>query len=72
MNDGAIGSEYASVTRAMKLPVALKVRDSATKVRANRAGHSKPFVPVAENVYLLVFKEGGRAKCEVCRIADLE
>jgi hypothetical protein len=56
----------------MKLSIALEVRNRAAEMRADCAGHCKPFVTVAEYVDFLVGHERGLAEGEVGWISDLE
>lgn len=49
----AAGPEDAAVAGTMEALIALKVRDCASEVSADRAGHCKTLIPVAKDEDLL-------------------
>ncbi len=72
MQHRAIGSEFAAVTWAMKALIALKMRDRATQVCADRTCHGKPLVPIAKYKDLFVRQKCRRAKRKVSGVTDFE
>jgi len=72
MLDFTVGPEDTAVARAMKLLIALKVRHSATEMRADRAGNGESLVAIMEDEDLLFDEKRWRSKGEVRGVANLE